>query len=404
MAIKSGQFLHEGNGFIIDRIQTGGASSLNIPEEKIYELGNYQSVATVRDTPELSFDMESFDMSTEIEALLTGQNPSNTVSGDMFDLSNSMPMDVVSPFKATGIYDVIRGIAIPYLTLESATYRFGVRESSTQSFTLRGDSIYYVPGTPIFENIPLVDGTTTYSLTNTAIPYAEGGDTLYVLSATVKDPDTYQYRRLVFGADFTSTTTDITVNSDYFDEGFTELHVVYGTLATIEYPQSIHPLATVKPAAIRGRDVDVYVSTGGATPVLARWNGIQNFEVTRSVTLENDEELGNYQFVDSSYDQADVTGSITLNPRDVQDLWSKMAQIANVTETEVIGPFSSVPLEVEVRVTNPDTGDRIKTLSMPTARFMLPNVQGQVQQKQEVTLSFSDDTGVLHVYDGEPTP
>mgnify|MGYP001591248899 CR=1 FL=1 len=85
MAIKAGQILHDANGTVIDRIQSGGVSNLNIPEEKIYELGNYQSVATIRDTPDLSFDMESLDVSMEAECLLTGEDNTTMVNDDFVD-------------------------------------------------------------------------------------------------------------------------------------------------------------------------------------------------------------------------------------------------------------------------------------------------------------------------------
>ena len=52
---------------VIDRAQTAGPGQLNIPTQKIYELGNYKSVSTIRDTPDLTFNLESFDVSTEIE-------------------------------------------------------------------------------------------------------------------------------------------------------------------------------------------------------------------------------------------------------------------------------------------------------------------------------------------------
>jgi hypothetical protein len=65
VAIKAGQIIHDAQGFVVDRIQTGGVSNLNIPEEKIYELGNFFTVATIRDIPDLSFDLESLDVSTE---------------------------------------------------------------------------------------------------------------------------------------------------------------------------------------------------------------------------------------------------------------------------------------------------------------------------------------------------
>lgn len=402
MAIKSGQFLHDANGFVVDSIQSGGASSLNIPEEKIKELGNYKTVATVRDTPDLSFDVESYDMTTEIEAIITGQDPTATVAGQEFDFIDSMPVDMLSPFKADGLYNVVKGIAIPYLTLESASYRFGVGENASQTFTFRGDSIYYVPGTPMYTQVALVGGTTTYNLGGTALPYNEQGQTKYVLSAQVKNPTTNLYRRLVRGDDYSDTTTSIVLTKDFTADGYTSLHVVWGTATQEEYPQTVHPTTAVKPAAIRAKDIDVYVQTNEATPTLVRWTGVQSFDINRSVTLENDEEFGNYNFVDQSYDEAEVSGSVTIKPRDLDDLWAKLRQIANVPEGEIIGAHSSVPLGIEIRVSNPEAGGaRLKTFYISDARFMLPAISGAVETRQEVTLDWSSDGGQVLIYNGE---
>lgn len=402
MAIKAGQFLHDANGFVVDRIQTGGVGNLNIPEEKIYELGNYQTVATVRDIADLSFDAESLDVSSEFEAILLGIDPTTTNDGDEFDFAGHLPIDVISPFKAgSGSFAIVRGLAIPYLTLESATYRFGLRANATQAFTLRGDSIYYVPGSPYYQRFTLVDGTLAYTLTNTALPYDESGDTLYVLGACVKNPTTNAYKRLFFGTDYTNTATVITLVQDEFDNGYTQLHVVYGSTTAADYPQSVHQTTAVKPAAVRGKDIDVYLGDTAATPVFSRWTGVQGFEVTRRVNLDNDEEFGNAHYVASDYDTAEVSGSITVRDRTAQDLWSKIHTIADVPTNEVIGTMTSVTLPVELRVNDPDTGDRLKTLYVPDARFQVPAMQGRVQQKLEVTFNFSSDSGELLVYQGE---
>ena len=37
-----------------------GPNTLNIPPEKIYELGNWNSVATIKDIPEISFNLEGY--------------------------------------------------------------------------------------------------------------------------------------------------------------------------------------------------------------------------------------------------------------------------------------------------------------------------------------------------------
>lgn len=402
MAIKAGQILHDAHGFVIDRIQTGGVSNLNIPEEKIYELGNYQTVATVRDIPDLSFELESFDVSTEIEALLTNTNPATVSTGQEFSFSNTVPLDIISPFKSgNGAFDIVKGVAVPYLNLESATYRFGVRQNSTQAFSLRGDSVYYIPGTPYWENKTVITGANqTYTFDRTAVIYTEGGNSLYALSVCAKNPVTKTYKRLFFGSDYTNTATTVTILPNLFTQGYTDLHVVYGSLTAATYAQAVHQTTSVKPAAVRGKDIDVYVGTNAATPVFTRWGGVQSFEVSRRTNLENDEEFGNYHFVASDYDVAEVSGSITIKPANTTDLFDKIAQVANVATNVVVGTQTSVALPVELRVNDPDTGTRLKTLYVPDARFTVPNVQGRVQQKLTVNFNFSSDGGTLKVYKG----
>lgn len=399
MAIKSGQILHSAQGFVIDRIQTGGAGNVNIPEEKIYELGNFKTVATVRDIPDLSFDLESFDVSCEVEALLTGVTPSSVTSGQAFDFGNSIPLDIISPFKSgNNIYSVVKGVAIPYLTLERAVYRFGLRQNATQQFTLRGDSIYYLPGAPYYQEYTNT-GATTYSFANTAIVYEESATNVYALCVVGVNTSTHAYKRLFVGQDYTNTASGFTMLRDV-SATYNKLRVVYGSLVAATYPQSVHEGVSVKPAGVRGKDIDVYIGTNAATPVFTRWTGVQSVEVTRAVNIQNDEEFGNHHYVASEYDVADVTGSITVRPYDPEDLYAKVAQVANVATTKVVGPFTSVALPVEIRIADPDSGVVLKTLYIPDARFKIPGVQGRVQQKTDIQFAFTSDTGELLVYNG----
>lgn len=405
MAIKSGQIIHVagvGTGFVIDRIQTGGVSNLNIPEEKIYELGNYQTVATVRDIPDLSFDLESFDTSTELEALLLGIDPTTVVEGDEFDFLQHVPLDIISPFKDKGgAFTIIRGIAIPQLTLESITYRFGVGQNATQQATLRGDGIYYIPGSPYVQQFTVTAGTNqVYTMSNTAILYMEGADSVYALSVCAVEPSTGRYKRLFYGEDYTNTSTTITVLDNLDSEGYDRLHVVYGSTTAATYAQTVHPSDSVKPAAVRAKDIDVYVTDGSATPTLVRWKGVQNFEVTRRVNLDRDEEFGNPRAVAQDYDTADVSGSITVKPEDAEYLFELIAQVANVPDNQIAGALTSEPLALELRIHHPQTGVRLKTLYVPDARIQVPAVQGRVQQKTTVQFAFTSDGGTLLVYAG----
>lgn len=399
MAIKAGQILHDVHGFVIDRIQTAGVSNVNIPETKIYELGNFKTVATVRDIPDLSFNLESFDVSCEIEAILTGVDPTTITNHQEFDFANHVPVDVISPFKAgTNQYNIVKGIALPYLTMERAVYKFGMKNDATQTYTMRGDSIYYVPGTPYTQTFTNT-GASTYSFSHTAIEYVESGSSHYALNVCAINTSTNLYKRLALGTHYTNTSTGFTMLTDISAQ-YNKLRVTFGSATAASYPQSVHQNVSIKPAAVRGKDIDVYIGDSSATPVFTRWTGVQSVDVTRSVTLQNDEEFGNSHFVSSDYDVADVSGNITMKPIDPADLWDRLAQIANVATNKIIGPYTSVFLPVEIRISNPDTGAVVKTLYIPDARFKIPGVNGRVQQKVETQIPFSSDGGTLLVYNG----
>jgi len=399
MSIKAGQILHDIHGFVIDRIQTAGVSNVNIPETKIYELGNFKTVATIRDIPDLSFAMDSFDVSCEIEAIMTGVDPTTITNHQQFDFANSIPVDINSPFKAgTNQFNIVKGIALPYLTLEKVQYKFGTKSDATQSYTLRGDSIYYIPGTPYYQEYTNT-GTGAYTFNHTALEYDESGTVNFALCVTLVNTTTHAYKRLFLGTDYTNTSAGFTLLAD-LSATYNKIHVVYGSATAATYPQSVHQGVSVKPASVRGKDIDVYVGTTDATPVFSRWTGVQSVDITRSVTLQNDEEFGNKHYVSSDYDVADVSGTIGFKGQDPADLWNRIATIANVDTSKIVGPYTSVTLPVEVRISNPDTGVVLKTLYVEDARFKIPGVQGRVQQKTEVSLAFASDGGNLIVVNG----
>lgn len=424
MAIKAGQILHDVNGFVIDRIQSAGPGNLNIPQEKIYELGNYNTVATIYDIPDLSFDLESFDMSTEFECVLVGEDPttfSSTPGANEIDFADAIPIDVISPFKSRkGQYDIVKGIAVPYLTLERLTYRFGLRQNAAQTFTLRGDSIYYIPGQPYYEEFTHT-GAGPYSLAHTALVYTDGSDTVHALCVTLVDSTTKAFKRCFFdgtasateGFYYDDTSGAVTLVAEAASTSdYDTVRITYGSATLGSYTQAgnnpsghkIHQGVSVKPAAVRPKDIDIYVSDGAATPTWTRLTGVQSVEVTRSVNLENDEEFGNSHYVSSEYDTADVSGSIGFKPTDPADLMQKLYRITKGGDDgEIIGPNLTTPIGVEIRVKHPDTGDTLKTLYIEDARFTVPGMQGRVQQKLETTLSFNSDGGNLLVYNGDRT-
>lgn len=400
MAVKAAQIIHSVNGFVVDRAQNIGPGDFTIDEEKIYEVGNFESVGTVQGDADLSFSVESYDVSTEIEALLTAEDPASIVNGDEFDLREHVPINVISPFKQSGSsFTVNSGILLPYLTLESASYSFGVSDNATQSFTLRGDTMQWVSGSPMQQTFTIAADGATYTLSQTALLYEEGDDDLYVTGAIACNPTTKTYRRLNVGDDYSNTATTITDLGTLFADGFTELKVIYGTAAAQSYPQSVHADTSVKPAAVRGRDIDIYLGTDAATPVFTRWRSVQSADINWGVTLDADREFGNKRVVSQDYDVPDVDGSVTMRARDAADLIAKIKEITGVTN-DVIGPYVTATLPMEIRISHPETGARLKTFYVPDAKFSVPGNSVAVQSKVESTFNWTSEGGNLLIYSG----
>lgn len=511
MAIKGGDLIHTGNRLLIDRVQTAGPGDLTIDREKIYELGNYYSLGSILNTPDLSFTLESFDAAAEFEALLLGQkftvangvqtlklsgNPTGgtftityngettaaiaynaspgavqaalealagvapgdlTVSGSagstyviafsgnpttadyvvvtadataltsgtggtpaiavttnegtgmpdgtVLNLAKYKPMDIVSSFKpgfsATNAYDIVGSVCIPYLALESINYTFGIQDSANQSATLRGDAIYYSPSSSFTEEFA---GTNTtgqvVTVAHPAVVYK--GDTTagnrYALSVSLASG-----KRLILGADYTETVTGgalaVTINRAVATTDL--IRVTYASSFTAVYPQLAHAAVTaVRPAAIRGRNVELYI---GGSNITNRWTNVQSVNVQWQVSLDKDEELGNPNFVDQTFDTPDVNGSVEIRPRDYSELYAKICQIAGVTPGEVVGPLTTQPLEMLIVLHSPDTGQVLKTIEVPDARFTLPGYQGQAGQNQKIniTLNYESDQGIMLIHKGK---
>lgn len=410
MAIKGADLLHVGNQVLIERAQTAGPGQVNLSPQKVYELGNYQSIGTVFDIPDLTFSVESFDVSTSFEALLNNTTGLGT-TGEKFDPAASFPIDVLSEFKpgrqATDPYAAVASCVMPYLVLESISYKFGLKDNATQTFGLRGDSIYYNPGSAYQEEFAGTNAANqVITPAHPAFPYK--GDlingTKYMLGVRLKSG-----KRLRFGTDYTEVAVANLTYPGSFDLTVTilaavpttdSIEIVYSSPVIEDFLQSVHTVPTAtRPAAIRGRDIEVFV---GGVLLTNRWTSVQSVQVDWKVNLDRNEEFGNYQLVDSDFFVPDVTGSVTVRPRDPNELLAKVRQAAGITSaTEVAGALATVTLPVVIKLHSPSDGSVLKTLEIPDARILVPAYSGKVQTKLDVTFQIQSDTGVLNVYHGD---
>ena len=210
-----------------------------------------------------------------------------------------MPLDVVSDFRSgNNQFNIVRGVIIPYLTLETVAYKYGLKANAEQTFTYWGDAMYYIPGIPWRDTA--AGASATYNFANgPAVVYHEvdtgGVANIYAVSVCWHDPTTGLYKRLFHGTDYTDTSTGITqVGGAGVIPGTATVSICYGSAVakTVTAAQSSES-SSVKPGAVRSKNIDVYIGSGGATPTMSRLSGVQSFDVTRKVTLQNDEEFGN---------------------------------------------------------------------------------------------------------------
>lgn len=404
MSIRGGSLVFKAGAVTLRGLQSAGVDNANIPETKVNELGSELSIATVYDTPDVSWPGESWDFSTDLEAVLTRVDPNSVSDGQEFSFIDNKPIDMVSPWKGPyGSFTSVAGVIAPYLILERISYRAGVRQSASKQFTLRGDAIYYCQKTPYFKAFDSAAvtglGVGPYLFDHTAVKTVEQGDDVFAYCVTVHHSDG-TWSRLVHGDDYTDNSAGFTLLSA--PTAGDSIDVVYasGTAETLD--QVINDDITTNPAALRHKDVDVWISDGAATPSSFVWKGVQTAEATWAVTLDNDEELGNPHYVARDYDTPDVTGSVAVRPATAAALMSAIAALQGVTSTsETLNVLNFQPMEVELRFNHPDTGDRLETVYIPDARFSPPPTPARVGQKQDFTLNYRSDSGEMLVYKGE---
>lgn len=519
VAIKGADVLHVGNKLLLERAQTAGPGTVNLSPQKVYELGNYFSVATVFDIPDIAFSVDSYDCSTALESILTNgaaglgyvtQNPlveiagggtfasgstfyyvvvatdtvghsapsneqyiivatpndsvqvswdtvadasaysvyrgtapgaenelltsgatgtsytdtgaagtaatpaktdtSGSALGTSFDLSQSYPLDVISQFKpgrlATSPYNIVASVGLPYLVLESMSYKFGLKNDAAQTASLRGDSIFYNPGSAYQESFAGTGAAgQVVTPAHNVFPFTGNflNGTQYVTGVKTRSGT-----RLFVGKDYTESAVADSAADGGYAVSLTILKsvattdfidIIYSSPTAASYPQSVHtPSETVKPAAIRGRDITVYV---GGVAITDKWSGVQSVQVDWKVTLDRNEEFGNYQLVSQDFFVPDVTGNIVVRPRDPQELLQRVQQAANVTvDTQVVGALQNVPLDVLIVLHSPFDGTALKTLEIPDARITIPAYSAKVQAKVDVQFDIQSDTGKFYVYHG----
>jgi hypothetical protein len=232
----------------------------------------------------------------------------------------------------------------------------------------------------------------------TALKSTIAGDDYYGLSVMVDNQDGNGWVRQRLGTDYTNTSAAVTFTTAPA-AGTGNVKIVYSSASQPQtFAQGVH-VGTAIPAGVRGRDIQVRLGDGAATPSFTEWLGVQSANVDWRVTLERDLEFNNPQVVAVDFNVPEVTGAITMRPQNVDALFTQIQRIAGLTGTDIANATADPPeLQVEFKITDPDTGNTLKTLYVVDAKFQVPALQGSVGSKLEGDFSFQSASGNLEVY------
>jgi hypothetical protein len=100
---------------------------------------------------------------------------------------------------------------------------------------------------------------------------------------------------------------------------------VYFTETAKAYPQAVNADATIKPGAVRGRNIEILFGERGVDQV--RLPGVQTVELEATIDGEVEREMGNPEITGRVVNGTDVTGTVTIRPKDIAAFFNTLSLV-----------------------------------------------------------------------------
>lgn len=413
MSVHAGTILHVGGNNVIDRIQSAGLGDVRVPVEVIREVGNTEIVDKIPGDPDFTFTIESFDASTEIEALLTGkvgagqgsaQGPGSAdPDGTAYEWADCEFINIASPWKdpGTGSAGVVEaGHLIPGYYPTRMRYRFGVTDQATQEVELSGGSFYYAQGAPVEQFETGDNSTTAFPTDEAAIGHRIGGvdGTTFkrvfgiIVDGEIQVPDV----DYVESGPNNATAAVATITFTDAPGTGADIRFVYFTDAAHSFPQSRHASTVIKPSAVRGRNICIYI--GNQRAKLA---SVQAAELEATVDGEVEREFCNTDIVGRTINGRDVNGSITIRSKDIDAFFALLEKVTGVDRDEVFGWLNQHDIPLEIAIQNPKNPAQIvKTLYVDDAIFQVPGTPARVNTPTDFEIRWESRSGTYTAFKG----
>jgi hypothetical protein len=420
MTVKAGQIVTVAGHTVVQRLQTQGLGNARVPINTIREIGNNLVVDKVPGEPDFTFAMESLAVDCTIEAILHGQVATGSAAsqgagqadapGTAYDWSTVQQVNITSPWKdpqsfSSGVVNA--GVLVPGYFPQKLSYKFGVTENASQNAELRGGSFFYGNGFAPTEDVFTGDGSTSAFVTSEpAVQYRRGGalgttfqNVFGVLVNGVQQVEGEDYTVAGGGA---SPGTDATIT---FLNGApangAKIKVAYFTSNAHAFPQAVSESALVLPGAVRGRNVKLSMSSAD----VGSWQqvyGVQTFTLDAMFDITPERELNNDEIIGFTVNGTDVTGTVTMHPKDKDAFFNFLQNMTGVnTRDEVVGWLNMSTMRIKLEIFDPrNPGSVLKTLYVSDARFDIPATPARVNTVVDFSMEYGSLSGDYTAYKG----
>jgi hypothetical protein len=411
MSVHAGTIITVGGNHIIERVQSAGLGDARTANDVIREVGNEETVDKVPQDPDYTFTLESFDVSADIEAFLVGQQGTASggaaaldADGTAYSWLDCGLVTIPSPRKdpATGSAGAVQsGHLVPGYYPTRIRYRFGVTDNATTEVELAGGSYYYAEAAPI-EQFEVGDGATEDFVTDeVTVPYRRGGaegTSFKRVFGVIVDGELQTE-----GVDYVQTpdsgaTVAATVSFTVAPATGADIRFAYFTTADRAFPQSVHASTIVKPGAVRGRNICVYLGSGSARQKVG---SVQSFELEATVESDVEREFCNEDIVGRTINGRDCTGTLVVRSKNSDAFFALMSKITGVARGEVIGFLNTYSIPLEVAIENPKNPAQIlKTLYVDDAILQVPGTPARVNTPTDFSISWESRSGKYLAFKG----
>jgi len=360
------------NSYKAARIQRVGLDN-TVPINDIDELGNARHAGTTLGTATVTLTFQSMDVSTALFGVLTGVSGAYPVLGR--DIQYLGEIDAVLKVKDAVTTQYAKTAHAKRLQIRDFTYNYTVDGEATEEYTAIGSEKRWFKWDVLVDKF--VTGTTTFTLSYMPIQLKNGNKLLSV----------------ILDGGYLTESTGVLTTGQYsvlnnvittFDTRTAQLIAVYHT-NTGGAGVWTDVSDAINPAAIRGRDVNVFIGVNGI-------NRVQSVNINGNLRPEAVNELGSRTVIGYQRQVPTVEGQITVLDTDtelIELLTTGQINVSGVVEYTVgDNPCVISGVSLTVKLVDPcDTSvpyTVLKTVYVPSITIagdnFTSNVNGNAQQ------------------------